>query len=352
MKIHDLEKKIRQLREAESSARQQLTELEQIFQTVTEGVIVIDLNFNVLRVNEAFVKMAGVADRNVTGRKCFEVFPGRLCHTPACPLARIRAGVKRLEYEVEKHRNDGTVIPCVVTAKPFRGAEGELLGIVEDFKDISRLKQAQQELQHSFDRMRKTMGGIIQAMSLTIEQRDPYTAGHQRRVAKLSRAIARQMGFAWEQIQGIRMAAAIHDLGKIHVPAELLSRPGRLSEYELGIIKTHPQIGYDILKEIEFSWPIAQTVYQHHERLDGSGYPRGLSDGDILMEARIIAVADVVEAMASFRPYRMPPGIEAALAEISQHKGIRYDPAVVDACLTCFREKGFDFDEKKTKPGP
>jgi len=217
MKHDDPQKEIRQLREAEKAARAEVMELNEIFQTVTEGVIVIDTDFNVLRVNDAFLKLAGIGDRNVTGHKCFEIFPGMLCHTPGCPLVRIRSGVKRLEYEVEKHRNDGTVIPCVVTAKPYIGPDGEFLGIVEDLKDISRLKQAQQELQDSFDRMRKTMGGIIQAMSLTIEQRDPYTAGHQRRVAKLSRAIARQMGFSWEQIQGIRMAAAIHDLGKIHV---------------------------------------------------------------------------------------------------------------------------------------
>jgi len=352
MKTHELEKEIQRLRQAEKSTRRQLAELEQIFQTVTEGLIVIDMDFNVLRVNEAFLKLANVADRRVNGRKCFEVFPGMLCHSPSCPLVRIRCGVQRLEYEVEKHRNDGTVIPCVVTAKPYLGPNGELLGIVEDFKDISVLKRAQQELRDSFDRMRKTMGGIIQAMSLTIEQRDPHTAGHQRQVAKLSRAIAEQMGFSWEQVQGIRMAAAIHDLGKIHVPAELLSRPGRLNEYEFGIIKDHPRIGYDILKGIDFSWPIAQTIYQHHERLDGSGYPRGLAGEDILMEARIIAVADVVEAMASFRPYRMPRGIDAALEEIVRGKGVLYDPRVVDACLECFRGKGFDFDGKKTKPAP
>ena len=222
-------------------------------------------------------------------------------------------------------------------------------------KEIARLrrseKAARQELQHSFDRMRKTMGGIIQAMSLTIEQRDPYTAGHQRRVAKLSRAIAGQMGFAWEQIQGIRMAAAIHDLGKIHVPAEILTNPRELTENEMGIIKTHPRVGYDILKGIEFSWPIAQTVYQHHERMDGSGYPQGLSGDDILMEARILAVADVVEAMSAPRPYRMPPGIDAALEEISQNKDTLYDAGVVEACLTCFHKKIFDFKRKPARTG-
>ena len=236
-------------------------------------------------------------------------------------------------------------------ARQTTGIDPELK-IRELEKEIERLKRSEkasrEELQRSFDRMRKTMGGIIQAMSQTIEQRDPYTAGHQRQVAKLSRVIASEMGFDWEHIQGIRMAAAIHDLGKIHVPAEILSNPGKLTENEMGIIKTHPQIGYDILKEIEFAWPIAQTVYQHHERLDGSGYPRGLSGEDILIEARILSVADVVEAMSSFRPYRVPPGIDAALTEIMQNKRILYDPFVVDACLACFRDGGFEFGEKKT----
>jgi HD-GYP domain-containing protein (c-di-GMP phosphodiesterase class II) len=200
------------------------------------------------------------------------------------------------------------------------------------------LKTAQAELQSSSDRLRKTMGGIIQAMSLTIEKRDPYTAGHQRRVTKLCRAIATIMGFSWERIQGFRMAAAIHDVGKIRVPAEILSKPGRLTENEFGIIKTHPQIGFDILKGIEFAWPIAQIVFQHHERMDGSGYPQGLSGAEILTEARILAVADVVEAMSSHRPYRPALGLDKATAEIRQNKGVLYDADVVDACLKAMAE--------------
>jgi HD-GYP domain-containing protein (c-di-GMP phosphodiesterase class II) len=201
------------------------------------------------------------------------------------------------------------------------------------------LKTAQAELQESSDRLRKTMGGIIQAMSLTIEKRDPYTAGHQRRVTKLCRAIATTMGFSWERIQGFRMAAVIHDLGKIQVPAEILSKPGQLTENEFGIIKAHPQIGFDILKGIEFSWPIAQIIYQHHERMNASGYPRGLSGEDILPEARILAVADVVEAMSSHRPYRPALGLKKAIAEIRLQKGVLYDPDVVDACLQTLAER-------------
>ena len=201
------------------------------------------------------------------------------------------------------------------------------------------LKTAQAELQQSSDRLRKTMGGIIQAMSLTIEKRDPYTAGHQRRVTKLCRAIATTMGFSWERIQGFRMAAVIHDLGKIQVPAAILSKPGQLTENEFGIIKTHPQVGFDILKGIEFAWPIAQIVYQHHERMDGSGYPRGLCGEEILPEARILAVADVVEAMSSHRPYRPALGLKKAIAEIRSQKGVLYDTDVVEACLKVLAER-------------
>jgi HD-GYP domain-containing protein (c-di-GMP phosphodiesterase class II) len=178
-------------------------------------------------------------------------------------------------------------------------------------------------------------------MAMTIEMRDPYTAGHQRRVGKLSSAIATRMSLPADQIDGIRMAADIHDVGKIYVPAEILSKPGQLTEIESSIIRTHPRVGYDILKTIEFPWPIAAIVHQHHERIDGSGYPNGLSGEAILLEARIVCVADVVEAMSSHRPYRPAHGIEMALDEISRGRGRIYDPQAVDACLALFRQDGF-----------
>ncbi len=176
---------------------------------------------------------------------------------------------------------------------------------------------------------------------MTVETRDPYTAGHQRRVADLARAIATEMNLPADQIDGIRMAAAIHDLGKISVPAEILSKPTKLTNIEFGLIKTHSQSGYDILKDIDFPWPIARMVLEHHERMNGSGYPNGLTGDNILMESRILAVADVVESMASHRPYRPSLGIEAALEEIEKNKGTLYDNAVADACLRLFREKGY-----------
>ena len=173
--------------------------------------------------------------------------------------------------------------------------------------------------------------------------RDPYTAGHQHRVTSLACAIAEEMGLSKEKTEGIRMAGVIHDVGKIRVPAEILSWPGQLTEIDFNLIKTHPQVGYDILKQIELPHQVTKIMLQHHERLDGSGYPEGLKAKDILIEAKVLAVADVVEAMASHRPYRASLGIDKALEEISKNKGILYDPKVVDSCLKLFNEKNFEF---------
>lgn len=189
--------------------------------------------------------------------------------------------------------------------------------------------------------LRQSLEQSIQTIADTVEARDPYTAGHQRRVADLARAIAQELGLPEEQIQGLHLAATIHDLGKVHVPSEILSKPGKLSDIEFMLIKTHPQTGYDILKDVKFPWPIADIVLQHHEKLDGSGYPQGLKEGQILLEAKILSVADVVEAISSHRPYRPSLGIEAALEEIERHRGVLYDAKVVDACTKLFREAGY-----------
>ncbi|MCF8146749.1 MAG: response regulator [Deltaproteobacteria bacterium] len=194
-------------------------------------------------------------------------------------------------------------------------------------------------------KLEQALDGVIQVVAHTVESRDPYTAGHQVRVAGLACAIAGEMECPQDQVKGIRMAGAIHDLGKISVPSEILSKPIRLSDIEFAFIKTHPQVGYDILKDIDFPWPVAEITYQHHERLDGSGYPRGLKGEEIIPEARIMAVADVVEAMGSHRPYRPALSIDAALEEIENNRGILYDDVAANACLRLFREKGFQFKE-------
>ncbi|MBF0520657.1 MAG: HD-GYP domain-containing protein [Nitrospirae bacterium] len=194
----------------------------------------------------------------------------------------------------------------------------------------------------SLEKLRSHTNAIIQAMCTAVEARDPYTAGHQLRVSKLSCAIAEEMGLSDEQIQGVLLSSSIHDLGKIYVPSEILSRPGKLKTSEFNLIKEHSQIGYDILKGIDFSYPVAQIVLQHHERMDGSGYPFGLKGDEILLEARIICVSDVVEAMANHRPYRAALGVDKAMEEIAKSSGSLYDSDVVSACVSVFKN-GFNF---------
>lgn len=208
----------------------------------------------------------------------------------------------------------------------------------------SKHEKAEDALKQSFGTLRKVLEGTVFALAEMSQQRDPYTAGHQRRVAKLACAIAREMGLPENQIEGIRMSALLHDIGKMHVPSEILTRPGQISDLETGIIEAHARSGYEILRSIEFPWPVASTVLQHQERLDGSGYPAGLSNGEILLEARILAVADVVEAMSSHRPYRATLGMNKALKEISRNRGVLYDPDVVDACLSLLTKKKFKFE--------
>ena len=231
------------------------------------------------------------------------------------------------------------------TSAAIRDARGEMIGAIETMTDISPLKRAEEELRENVERLKKVMSGVIRAIDVIVETRDPYTAGHQHQVARLATTIATEMGLPADTVEAIYVAASIHDLGKIYVPAEILSKPGHISDIERGIIRTHPQVGYDILKSIDFPWPIAEIVLQHHERMDGTGYPRGLKDGELRIEARILGLADVVESMGSHRPYRPTLGTEKALDEIRKNRGTLYDPAVVDVCLALFQDKGFHFAE-------
>lgn len=204
-------------------------------------------------------------------------------------------------------------------------------------------KQAEEALRKSQESLCRMMEGAVRALASLTEKRDPYTAGHQRRVAQLARAIAGEIGLPQIEIEGIHIAGLLHDIGKIIVPAEILSKPGKISEWEFNIIRMHPQVGYDILKEIEFPWPVGKVILQHHEMVDGSGYPAGLRGSQILTEARVLAVADAIEAMSSHRPYLPARGVSLALEEITQFKGILYDPQVVEACWRVFYEKEFQW---------
>ena len=245
-------------------------------------------------------------------------------------------------YELLTHRKDGEPVWVEVSTRLVSkdGVSVEIEGIA---RDITERKLAEQERERSLERLRETLEQTVYALAAAVEMRDPYTAGHQRRVADLATAIAKEMNLPEDRSRGVRMAGLVHDVGKIHIPAEILSKPTRLTEVEWSMIKAHPQAGYDILKDIEFPWPVARIVLQHHERVNGSGYPQGLSDKEILLEARILGVADVVEAMASHRPYRPAHAVEEALGEIRENRGILYDPQAVDACLEVIGKKILEF---------
>jgi len=269
-----------------------------------------------------------------------------------CRLKDAHSGKKSVVMRIEhNHKLFGLL---AIMLAPDVYIEGEEKGLLRELAgDIAfglhniemeeKDKLAEQKLQQSYQKIRKTIEGAINTIGKIAETRDPYTAGHQKNVSQVATFIAQEMKLPQDKIEGIRIASLVHDIGKISLPAEILNKPTKLSEIEYSLIKDHSQVGYDILKSIEFSWPVAQIVLQHHERLDGSGYPRGLKGEDIIIEARIIGVADVVEAMSSHRPYRPALGVDAALEEISKNKGILYDSEVVDVCLKLFKKKEFKF---------
>jgi PAS domain S-box-containing protein/putative nucleotidyltransferase with HDIG domain len=290
-------------------------------------------------------EVLGYEVSEIVGRSIFDFMPSR----ESSRFARtFKSHAEKREpftfLETSRQRKDGKVIVMETSGVPFFGGDGKLLGYRGIGRDITNRKNVERELEKSVKKLEKTMEATIQAISYTMETRDPYTTGHQKRVTQLACAIAKEMGLAAWQIDGIRVAGLLHDIGKIAVPTEILSKPGKLSDIEFSMIKAHPKVGFDILKNVEFEWPIARVVVQHHERLDGSGYPYGIRGKDILQEARVLAVADVVEAMSSHRPYRAALGIEKALAEVARGEGTLYDPEVARACAKVFNERGFKFE--------
>lgn len=306
------------------------------------AIFAVDRDATILVWNPAAERLFGWEEQEVLGRTNPIVPKGRGEEFRQL-RERAVAGEVYAGMEVRVRRKDGSPLDISVSTAPLRDGTGTIVGLMAVVADISERKRMEEALRESLQKSRRVFDETIHALAEAVEKRDPYTSGHQRQVARLACAIAGQMGLPPAQIDGIRTAAIVHDIGKLSVPVEILAKPGQLSEAELNILKTHPQAGYDILDGIEFPWPVARIVLQHHERLDGTGYPRGLVCADILPEARILTVADVVEATASYRPYRPANGIAAALEEIRTYRGNRYDPAVVDACLALFAD-GFTLE--------
>ena len=207
-----------------------------------------------------------------------------------------------------------------------------------------RCNQLEKELKQSYKKLQKFIEGTANIITKVVETRDPYSIGHQQRVSKLATVIAREMKLPQDKIEGTKIASLVHDIGKVNLPTEIVSKPGKLAEVEFNLIKNHPRVGYNILKKVDFPWPIAEIVFQHQEKIDGSGYPRGLKGDEILIEAKILGVANVVEAMSSYRSYRPALSIDEALTEIIKNKNILFDPEVVDTCIKLFKEKGFKFE--------
>jgi len=314
----------------EARLREREEWLSALLKSIGDGVIATDKNGIITFMNPLAERLTGWAHDDALSQPLRDVF-------------RTIVSQDGDEPEIVLWAKNGKKYAIEETAMPMSDGRHNSSGHVLVFRDISARKSAEKELKESWERLHQALEGTIQAMALTIEIRDPYTAGHQRRVSKLSCAIAQELGMSEFQVEGLRVAGDIHDIGKIYVPAEILSKPGHITAIEYGIIKTHPQVGYDILKTIKFPWPVAQIVLQHHERLDGSGYPLGLVGDLILKEARILTVADIVEAMSSHRPYRPAQGIDKALAEVVENKGRFYDTEAVDACVRLFGEDRFHF---------
>jgi len=293
-------------------------------------------------VNPAWQRVLGHEEKEVIGKRFANFSKRDITESTIKAFERIRTKKHELNnlFGILLHKNGEERI-FEISGAPNIDASGNVIGIVGIFKDVTDLKRSEADLRISFDKLKSAMNSTIDAISLIVESRD--TSGHQRRVAALARSIAAEMNLSRDQIEGIRMAASIHDMGKISIPAEILSMPRKLSKLEFDLVKTHSQAGHDIIKDIDFPWPIANIILQHHERIDGSGYPHGLRGDNILLEARILAVADVVEAMASYRPYRPALGLDTALEEITRNKNILYDGEVVEACLKIFREKKYEF---------
>lgn len=350
--MRDADKTREQLMDELHALRQRVSDLEsngerevqpqELLDALPFYVLLIDSDHNIIMANKAIELQLGLKPDDIVGGYCPKVVHGADQVHANCPLeesVRNKCAVEQ-EYFDTKYNKwlSSAIYPIERKLKKDRPAYFHML------YDITARKKAEEELKQSIEKIKKVTDSIVTAAAITIEKRDPYTSGHQQRVSKLACEIAKIMGVTKEQLEGVHVAGLLHDIGKIGIPIELLSKPGKLSKYEFNLIKEHPQIGYEILNGIEFSYPIAEIILQHHERINGSGYPRSLFSKDILFEAKILSVADVVEAMCSHRPYRPSLSVTDALQEISRNSGILYDLGVVDACLKLFTEKNYKFE--------
>jgi len=317
-----------------------------ILESVDAYMTLVDRNRKILWANEKARKLFG---QDIVGKTCCEALYNRnkKCEdTFSSCMTRKAFNKNRVVrcHSLKMKSPRGNTMYFEGTARVVaRNSDGTPSVIVKIYKDITERKLAEEVVHENMKQMRRNLDGTIRAISRTVETRDAYTAGHQKRATEIASAIAFEMGMSKDTIEAIRMAGVIHDLGKISVPAEILSKPGKLNDSEFALIKQHPHSGYEILKGIDFKWPVADIVLQHHERLNGSGYPYNLRGGEILVEAKILGVADVIEAMASHRPYRPALGIDEAFEEITMNRGILYDSDVVDAAIDLFTIRGYRF---------
>jgi len=322
--------------------------LSTILKNIGDGVIATDEKGAVSLMNKQGETLTGWKSDEVLNKelnKIYSVYSEKTHKPLTIPVDKLLKGKQtRIKHEVILQSKSGSKIFIDQDINPTLDEGGRITGLVVTFSDITQRKKAEKQIKKSWEDQKKAMKGTVEAMAYTIETRDPYTAGHQRRVTTLAVKIAKEMGLEKDKEEGIRMAGTLHDIGKIYIPAEILSKPGKISQVEYNIIKTHPKVGADILKSIEFPWPVSEIVRQHHERMDESGYPNGISGDKILIEARVLAVADVIEAMASHRPYREALSLAEALEEIKKNKGKLYDKNVAEAAIKVCSTEDFSFD--------
>jgi PAS domain S-box-containing protein/putative nucleotidyltransferase with HDIG domain len=344
-RISELERSESERMQIEEELCESEEECRDILENIEDGYFEVDRAGDFTFFNSSLCRILGYTREEMMGMNYRALMDAETANKAFRSLNEVyMTGIPIKGSELETFRKDGARIYTEVSVSLIVRTGGKptrFRGIVHD---ITERKRMEEEHQRFIESLRKAFGATIQVMVSAVESRDPYTSGHQRRVTNLAGAIATEMGLPHEKIDAIRMAGIIHDIGNLSVPSEILSKPAKLTELEFSLIKEHSKKGCEMLKDVESPWPLAQIVYQHHERMDGSGYPRNLKGDDIMIEARILAVADVVESMAFHRPYRTGLGIDVALAEIEKNRVIIYDSTAVDACLRLFREKDFKLE--------